>query len=52
LADIVNVEAVATDFAGGVVEGGHNGFPFGDAFSIAGGYDIEPDLLGKNIFVS
>jgi hypothetical protein len=26
LADIVNVEAVATDFAGGVVECRHSGF--------------------------
>jgi hypothetical protein len=26
LADIVNVKAIATDFAGGVVECGHSGF--------------------------
>jgi hypothetical protein len=36
LADIVNVEAIATDFAGGVVECGHS-FPFVDVLIIAGG---------------
>lgn len=48
LADIVNVEAIATDFASGVVEVGHRGFPFADDPILQRPTDIEPDLLGNS----